>query len=312
MAETHMLCGPSEPDLDSASVGKWFADNASPFTACFVRAKGLFYILTFKERNGNMTNALIQQLRKDQPLIHCITNFVVANFQANGLLALGASPVMADAVEEAADIAKISSCSVLNIGTLKQQTVDAMILAGQSARAHGKPVVLDPVGAGATPFRKESVMNVLESVDVTIIRCNAGELAAIAGVPWNAKGVDAGEGNADIEKIAKQVALQHTCLVAVSGETDVVTDGKTTLSITGGHPLMEKVTGMGCLLSSVVGAFLAVGSDRPLEAAAAALSFYKRAGEQAAKQAKGPGDLAIHFINALHTLDQPNSNTYLV
>lgn len=247
---------------------------------------------------------LIQQLRKDQPLIHCITNFVVANFQANGLLALGVSPVMADAVEEAEHIAKTASCSVLNIGTLKQQTVDAMILSGISARAAGKPVVLDPVGAGATPFRKASVLRVLEEVDVSVIRCNAGELAAIADVPWHAKGVDAGEGTANVEAIAKQVALTHQCLVAVSGEIDIVTDGQSSLSITGGHPMMTNITGTGCLLSSVVGAFLTVGMDRPLEATAEALSFYKRVGEQTANISKGPGDFAMNFLNTLHTLDR--------
>lgn len=254
---------------------------------------------------------LIEQLRKEQPLVHCITNFVVANFQANGLLAIGASPVMADAIEEAEDIAGIAACSVLNIGTLKQQTVDAMILSGKSARAAGKPVVLDPVGAGATPFRRASVLKVLEEVDVTLIRCNAGELAAIADIPWNAKGVDAGEGQADIGKVAKQVAQNYRCLVAVSGEVDIVTDGESTITITGGHPMMTTITGTGCLLSSVVGAFLAVGADRPLEAAADALSFYKRAGEQTANSSKGPGDFAMNFLNTLHSLDR-DTKTYFV
>lgn len=254
---------------------------------------------------------LIHQLRKEQPLVHCITNIVVANFQANGLLAIGASPVMADALEEAKDIAKIADCSILNIGTLKQQTVDAMILSGNSARAAGKPVVLDPVGAGATPFRKACVLQILDEVDVTLLRCNVGELAAIADIPWNAKGVDAGEGQADVEGIAKIVALKYACLVAVSGEIDIVTDGHSTLSITGGHPMMTNITGTGCLLSSVVGAFLSIGSERPLEAAAAALAFYKRAGEEAAKVSHGPGDFAMNFLNALYTLDR-KTKTYLV
>ncbi|PID22257.1 hydroxyethylthiazole kinase [Sporosarcina sp. P3] len=253
---------------------------------------------------------LIQQLRQQQPLVHCITNFVVANFQANGLLALGASPVMADAVEEAEDIARIAACSILNIGTLKQQTVDAMILAGNSARAAGKPVVLDPVGAGATPFRKASALKVLEEVDITLIRCNEGELAAIADIPWTAKGVDAGEGSADIEDIAKKTARKYNCLVAVSGEVDIVTDGHSMLSITGGHPMMTTITGTGCLLSSVTGAFLAIGMENPLESVADALSFYKRAGEQTAKISRGPGDFAVNFLNTLHTLDR-DSKTFL-
>lgn len=249
----------------------------------------------------NQNNHLLTKIRTEQPLIHCITNIVVANFQANGLLALGASPVMAEATEEAADMSAISAATVLNIGTLKADTVEAIILAGKSAANHGTPVVLDPVGVGATSFRKESVLRILDAVDVTLIRCNAGELAAIAGVEWEAKGVDAGEGNANIEALAKDVALQYNCLVAVSGEIDIVTDGNETSHITGGHPLMTRVTGVGCLLSSVVGSFLAVASEKQLEAATTALHFYKRAGEDAARLATGPGDFSIHFLNALYS-----------
>ena len=247
------------------------------------------------------TENLLIKIRQEQPLIHCITNIVVANFQANGLLALGASPVMADAIEEAADIAAVSSATVLNIGTLKRDTVEAIILAGKSANIHSKPVVLDPVGVGATAFRKQSVLQILKEVDVTLIRCNAGELAAIAGVQWAAKGVDAGEGDADIETIAKEVALQHRCLVAVSGTIDIVTDGNKILHITGGHPLMTRVTGVGCLLSSVTGAFLAVSNKSSLEAVATALSFYKYVGGKAAEIAVGPGDFAVHFVNTLYS-----------
>ncbi|MFS0576046.1 hydroxyethylthiazole kinase [Sporosarcina sp. 179-K 3D1 HS] len=257
---------------------------------------------------SNSTEPLLQKLREEQPLVHCITNIVVANFQANGLLALGASPVMADAVEEAAEIASISSCTVLNIGTLKAVTVEAMILAGKSANEHGKPVILDPVGAGATAFRKDSVLRILKEVDVTLIRCNAGEIAAIAGADWQSKGVDSGEGEADVVKLAKQVAATHHCLVAVSGEVDIVTDGQDVLSITGGHPLMTRVTGVGCLLSSVVGAFLAVANEKRLEAAATALTFYKQVGEQAAATATGPGDFAVYFLNGLSSLENTIEN----
>lgn len=246
----------------------------------------------------------LQIIRREQPLIHCITNTVVANFQANGLLALGASPVMADAVEEATEIASVSACTVLNIGTLKSDTVQSMILAGKSATNNSNPVVLDPVGAGATTFRKETVMKLLTEIDISLIRCNAGELAAIAGVKWQAKGVDAGQGDANIEVIAKEVATQYNCLVAVSGEIDIVTDGEETIAIQGGHPLMSRVTGMGCLLSSVTGAFLAVANEDKLEAVAAALTFYKQIGQRAAENCTGLGDFAVEFLNALHLTDQ--------
>lgn len=242
---------------------------------------------------------MIQRLRANQPLVHCITNIVVANFQANGLLALGASPVMADAVEEAAEIASISSCTVLNIGTLKRETVKAMLLAGKSANQHGKPVVLDPVGAGATAFRKESVLGILDEVEVTLIRCNAGELATIAGVKWQAKGVDAGQGDANSATLAEEVARKHHCFVAVTGVVDIVTDGNKTLHITGGHPLMAKITGSGCLLSAVAGAFLAVADENQLDAVASALIFYKQAGKLAAEKSEGPGDFQVQFLNAL-------------
>ena len=250
-----------------------------------------------------MMEQRLQQLRNEEPLIHCITNIVVANFQANGLLALGASPVMADAVEEAAEIASISSCTVLNIGTLNNQTVEAMVLAGKSAREHGKPVVLDPVGAGASAYRKETVLRILNEVDVTLIRCNAGEIAAIAGVNWSAKGVDAGRGDADVEDVAKMVALQYKCIVAVSGEVDLVTDGQQVIHISGGNAQTTLITGAGCLLSAVTGAFLTVADENELQTVATALSFYKKVGERAAHQSVGPGDFAVQFINALHALN---------
>jgi hydroxyethylthiazole kinase len=277
--------------------------NPKPQAASRISGGG-FFISKMSEGGNlsmNQTKNLLIKLRAEQPLIHCITNIVVANFQANGLLALGASPVMADAIEEAAEIAAVSSATILNIGTLKRDTVEAIILAGKSAVINGSPVVLDPVGAGATSFRKESVKRILNEVDVTLIRCNAGELAAIAEVDWQVKGVDAGEGDADIEEIAKEVAREYNCLVAVSGTVDILTDGHEIIKITGGHPLMTRVTGVGCLLSSVVGAFLAVGHENQMKAVAAALTFYKRVGEKAAELADGPGDFAIHFLNTLYS-----------
>lgn len=251
-----------------------------------------------------MTASLLGQLREQKPLIHCITNIVVANFQANGLLALGASPVMADAVEEVADIAKVASCTVLNMGTLKASTVDAMLLAGKAANAHQVPVILDPVGAGATSFRRSKTLELLKAIDVALLRCNAGELAAIAGIEWQAKGVDAGEGTMDIETIAKQVAETHQCVVAVTGKVDYVTDGKREARIAGGHPMMGNVTGMGCLLSSVAGAFIAVAKDQPYEATITSLQLYKLAGEIAIAPAMGPGDFAVHFLNTLFNISE--------
>lgn len=256
----------------------------------------------------NTTNSLLKELRDNRPLVHCITNIVVANFQANGLLALGASPIMAASIEEAGDVSAISSCTLLNIGTLDSASIASMIAAGKSANAKGNPLVLDPVGAGATAFRKQTVSTLLAELDVTLIRGNAGEIAAIANVPWDAKGVDAGDGSADIVEASKDVAIRHQCLVAVTGEMDIVTDGVNVLQIAGGHPLMSRITGMGCLLSAVCAASLSVGKDDSLEAVAYSLAFYKQAGERAAEHASGPGDFAVHFVNALQSLQDSDVN----
>lgn len=248
-------------------------------------------------------STLLHELRTQSPLVHCITNIVVANFQANGLLALGASPIMADAIEEAADVSAVSSCTLLNIGTLDSSAVESMIAAGKSASFKERPLVLDPVGAGATAFRKRTVEKLLKELSFTLIRGNAGEIASIAGVEWEAKGVDAGDGSANIVEAAKDVALRHRCLVAVTGEVDIVTDGERVIEITGGHPLMARITGMGCLLSAVCAAFLSVGMHAPIEATAYSLAFYKKAGELAAERASGPGDFAVHFLNALFQME---------
>lgn len=242
----------------------------------------------------------LNKVRAKTPLVHCITNIVVANFQANGLLALGASPVMADAVEEAPEIAAAANCTVLNIGTLSKETIEAMILAGKSANQHNIPVVLDPVGAGATQFRKATVFRILEEVNVSLIRCNAGELATIAGVEWRARGVDAGEGDVDLPTLARETARRFDCIVAVTGETDVVSDGKRVKEIAGGHPLMSKITGSGCLLSAVVGAYLAVSAGENFDATYEALAFYKKAGEKAAQKSHQPGHFAVHFLDELY------------
>lgn len=247
---------------------------------------------------------LLSELRERRPLVHCMTNIVVASFQANGLLALGASPVMADAPEEAGEMAAAASCTVLNIGTLHRESLEAMEMAGKAANGAGNPVVLDPVGAGATRFRRDAVSRLLGAVDVTLIRCNAGELAALAGVDWKASGVDAGEGDMDTETVAAEVARRYGCVVAVTGETDVLTDGQRIARISGGHPVMSRITGSGCLLSAVCGAFLSAGKEDPFRSVAAALAFYKAAGERAAETSSLPGSFLPAFIDRLALLGE--------
>ncbi|OPA81262.1 hydroxyethylthiazole kinase [Paenibacillus selenitireducens] len=243
---------------------------------------------------------ILQRVRHENPLIHNITNIVVANFTANGLLALGASPVMADGKEEVADMAAIAKALVLNIGTLHERTLESMIIAGKAANASGVPVVLDPVGAGATAYRTNTVRQILDEVRVSLIRGNAAEIANVVGIPWEIKGVDAGEGYVNTRELAEQAAQQLQTVVVITGQEDVVTDCQTTYLIRNGHPILTKITGTGCLLTSVIAAFAGVERDIPL-AAAAALVYYGVAADIAAERSadRGPGSFQLEFLNQL-------------
>ncbi|WP_027409141.1 hydroxyethylthiazole kinase [Anoxybacteroides tepidamans] len=243
---------------------------------------------------------VLEKVRKTNPLVHNITNVVVTNFTANGLLALGASPVMAYAKEEVADMAKLAGALVLNIGTLNETEVEAMLIAGKAANEHGVPVIFDPVGAGATPYRTETARRITRELNVSVIRGNAAEIANVIGEQWEIKGVDAAEGNGDVVALAKKAAEQLKAVVAVTGKDDVVTDGQTTYVIQNGHPLLTKVTGTGCLVTSVIGAFAAVEQNLVF-AATSALVSYGVAAQIAASEAaeQGPGSFQIAFLNQL-------------
>jgi len=242
----------------------------------------------------------LTHVREQKPLVHNITNVVVTNFTANGLLALGASPVMAYAEQEVADMAKIAGALVLNIGTLTESEVQAMIIAGKSANEHGVPVIFDPVGVGATPYRLEVSKRILQALKITIIRGNAAEIANLTGEDWSIKGVDAGDSTGDVAQLAVKAARQFSIVVVITGEEDIATDGKQIFSIRNGHPILTKVTGSGCLLSSVIGAFAAVNPNK-LEAAAAALTYYGVAAECAVKESgdNRPGSFQIELLNQL-------------
>ncbi|ULL18932.1 hydroxyethylthiazole kinase [Paenibacillus sp. H1-7] len=249
--------------------------------------------------------ALWRRVKETKPLVHNITNVVVTNFTANGLLALGASPVMAYAKEEVADMAAIAGALVLNIGTLNAVEVEAMILAGQSANQHGVPVIFDPVGAGATAYRTETSQRLLREVKVSVLRGNAAEIANVVGESRTIKGVDAGGDGGDTVALAQRAAQQLGCIAVVTGEEDVATDGATTYVVAGGHPILTRVTGTGCLLTSVIGAFAAAaaGSSRPLlEGAVAALAGYSVAAERAAGERPAPGSFAVRFLDELAEL----------
>lgn len=243
----------------------------------------------------------LRRVRSRRPLVHNITNWVVTNVTANALLSLGASPVMAHAHEEAADMARLAQALVLNIGTLTPYTVEAMRLAGLAANSAGVPVVLDPVGYGATELRTSATRELLSAVKCTVIRGNAAEVAGLGGLPADIQGVDA-RGAAPGAAAAVEVARQFGLTAAVTGATDYVSDGERTVKVDNGHRWLTLVTGSGCMASALVGAFAAVEPD-PVLAAAAALTCFGVAAELAAEGAGGPGSFAVRLIDRLHDLD---------
>ncbi|KGR75275.1 hydroxyethylthiazole kinase [Ureibacillus sinduriensis] len=241
---------------------------------------------------------MLAKINQTKPLVHCITNYVVANFTANGLLAIGASPVMADEAEDAAAMVAIANALLLNIGTVNARTHDAMLVAGRKANECEVPVVLDPVGVGATPYRKSVVMQLLEQVSIDVLRCNEGELASIHGVTWESRGVDSGNGEMDTIAAAKEVARKYECIVVVTGATDIVTDGQEIMQVQGGNIHATHITGTGCLLSAICAAVLAC-SEKPLQNLASALKEYKIASEQSGTEL---GMFPAHFINTLQRI----------
>ncbi|MDQ1912578.1 hydroxyethylthiazole kinase [Paenibacillus sp. GD4] len=246
----------------------------------------------------------IEKVRAMKPLVHNITNVVVTNFTANGLLALGASPVMTVARDEAADMARIAGALVLNIGTLDEDIVSSSLLAGRSANAHGVPVVFDPVGAGATAYRTDTSHRILKELRVTIVRGNAAEIANLLGLAGTIKGVDAAGAAEDTEALAVQAAQAFDCVVVITGKDDYVSDGRVTYKVIGGTPLLTYVTGTGCLLTSIIGAFAAAVND-PVAAAVSALSFYGAAAVLAERNSgpEQPGSFQTELINQLYRLD---------
>ncbi|WNG37799.1 hydroxyethylthiazole kinase [Archangium violaceum] len=244
----------------------------------------------------------LKAVRERSPLVHNITNYVVMNNTANALLAVGASPAMVHAREEVADFTAISQALVVNIGTLSPEWVEGMQLAVHSARRARVPWVLDPVGAGATRYRTSTAAELARQAP-TVIRGNASEVLAVAGEAGATRGVDSTQSSEASLEAARRLASNLGTVVAVTGKTDYVTDGSRVVAVDNGHPLMARVTGMGCTASALVGAFLAVEPDAVL-AAARALSVLGIAGELAAEQSKGPGSLQLHLLDVLYTLDE--------
>jgi hydroxyethylthiazole kinase len=245
----------------------------------------------------------LRRLREAKPLVHQITNYVVMNETANATLALGALPVMAHAREEVEEMAAIAGALVLNIGTLSPHWVDAMIAAGQVANEREIPVVLDPVGVGATRYRTETAGRILDEVNVTVLRGNAGEVATLVGVEAEVRGVESIDAGADAAGLAANAAQSLGLVASVTGPVDHVSDGQRTIAVENGDPMLATITGTGCISSALTGCFLAVNPDRPLEAAAEALVALGVAGEEAAREAKGPGSFHVGLYDALAALD---------
>jgi hydroxyethylthiazole kinase len=243
----------------------------------------------------------VEKIRTSVPLIHNITNYVVMNNTANALLALGASPVMAHAIEEVEDMVSIASALVINIGTLSEKWIVSMQKAMFKATELKKPIVFDPVGAGATLYRTTISRKFFVTINPTVIRGNASEISALLGKEILTKGVDSIQDSDSALIAAKLLAQINKCTVVISGAKDYIVNSQEVIQIGNGHPLMAKVTGMGCTATALIGAFLAVNPDAFI-ASAHAMAVMGIAGEIAAKQALGPGSLQIHFLDALYNL----------
>ena len=245
----------------------------------------------------------LRRLRKTRPLVHQITNYVVMNETANATLAIGALPVMAHAPEEVEEMVGLAGALVLNIGTLSSTWIEAMLLAGRAANAAGIPIVLDPVGAGATRYRTDTAKRILDEVDVTVVRGNAGEIATLAGVDAEVRGVESMGASASAAEVSRSAASALGVVASVTGSVDQVSDGARVVAVENGHPLLASITGTGCMSTAITGAFLAVRRDEPLDAAAEALAAFGVAGENAAPGAKGPGSFHVNLYDALAALD---------
>jgi hydroxyethylthiazole kinase len=248
------------------------------------------------------TGADLALIRERKPLVHQITNYVVMNETANATLALGALPVMAHSVEEVEEMASVAGALVLNIGTLSRHWIEAMLLAGKAANRAAVPVVLDPVGAGATRLRTETANRILEETQVAVVRGNQAEVATLAGRDAEIRGVESMSTEPGAE-LAQAAAEELGCVVAVTGPVDHVSDGERTIEVANGHELLGTVTGTGCMSTAMTGCFLAVAGDRRLEAAAEALVAFGVAGEDAARGAEGPGSFHVALYDALYNLD---------
>lgn len=252
----------------------------------------------------------INKIRKTAPLVHNITNYVVMNSTANALLSLGASPVMAHAEQEVEQMVKLAGALVINIGTLSDHWIVAMVKAGHQAKKQNIPVILDPVGAGATEYRTLTARKLIQEISPAIIRGNASEIMAVLAENAKTRGVDSIAASYSAVEAARRLSRTYGSVICISGATDYIVVGENVLKVKNGHPMMARITGMGCTATALCGAFAAVNKSFAL-AAAHAMAVMGIAGEIAVKDSRGPGALQSHFLDALYNLSERDLSIYL-
>lgn len=248
---------------------------------------------------------ILDNVREKKPLVHHITNYVTVNDCANIVLALGGSPVMADAVEEVSDMVSIASALVINMGTLNHFTVESMIKAGKKANEIGVPVIFDPVGVGATPFRKETALKLINEIKFSVIRGNAAEIKILGGMDAESKGVDSEEASSgSIKNVARDLANKLNTVVAITGVTDYISDGKRVISLDNGVRMLRNVTGTGCMTTSLIGTYCGA-ADNYFYAAVLGILTMSIAGEIAFERLSdgdGSGSFRVKIIDAVSNL----------
>jgi hydroxyethylthiazole kinase len=253
----------------------------------------------------------VKQIRATAPLVHNITNYVVMNTTANALLALGASPVMAHALPEVEDMAGIAGSLVINIGTLSDAWIEAMFKAGKKAKTRQIPIIIDPVGVGATPYRTRTARELIQASAPSIIRGNGSEIMALGKQDQKTKGVDSTNASDQAVDSARSLAREFDCVVCVTGEIDYIVSQNTMIQVKNGHAMMPRVTGLGCTATALCGAFAAVNQNFD-KAAAHAMAVMGIAGEMAAQDAPGPGTLQVNFIDSLYQLTETHIAKYFI
>lgn len=250
----------------------------------------------------------VETARMKNPLVHHITNYVTVNDCANVTLAIGGSPIMADDALEVAEITAMSQALVLNMGTLNECTVNSMLLAGQTANGKSIPIIFDPVGAGASQFRNQTAKTIVENLKCAVIRGNISEIRFLAGIISTTKGVDASADDAssieEAQRIADQLAIAHKCIVVITGATDVISDGRRKILVHNGCPEMSRITGTGCMLTSLIASFCGSSPDQLFYATSTAVLAMGIAGELAFEQTTGTGRFRITLIDEISRMDQ--------